>query len=568
MAPALLLTGGAILTMDPTRPRADALGVLGEEIVACGAEAEVAAALGDGAERVDLGGGALLPAFIDAHHHYCMAALDRLAPDLHPAPGEPIAALLARLEPAVRASRAPWVRAQGYDTHKLAERRAPRREELDELCPDRPLLLIAYSFHEGVLNSAGLERMGWDATTPDPPGGSLARRRGKLTGELIEAAFFRAEASSRGALLEHAGDAWLVECQAHGHELLRAGIVRVGDAAVPPAIDALYERAAEAGMLPVKVHRMPVGDRSMIQERVDGPVTGAGPRRTPVGTAKLFLDGADRAAVCASPLQLLGSLAGTVRSALGGEGLAALRAAAAFGEGWHFDRHALMHRGVLFWEPEQLAATIAAAAAHGLQVAQHAIGNEAIEAAVAALERVGAPLADLPGVPRLEHAMLLDRSLAQRIAAVGATAVVNPHFVFDLGDALAPAPLPGGLRAVGLRTLTSAGVELAGSSDYPVSSYDVPAALRAASTRLTRAGRTFEPDEAIGVEAALRAYTAGAARSLGVDGEVGTLEPGKRADMVVLSGDPLATDPMALDSLRILRTYVDGELVYEATHAR
>ncbi len=550
--------------MDPAQPRADALGVVGEKIVARGTEAEVAAALGDGAQRVDLAGAALAPAFIDAHHHYCMAALDRRAPDLHTAPGEPIAALLARLGPAVRAGGAPWVRAQGYDPHKLAERRAPRREELDELCPERPLLLIAYSFHEGVLNSAGLERMGWGAATPDPPGGTLRRRHGRLTGEVIEAAFFRAEASSRGALLDHAGDAWLVECQAHGHELLRAGIARVGDAAVPPAIDALYERAAEAGMLPITVHRMGVGDSSMIGERLDGPGTGTGPRRTPVGAAKLFLDGADRCAVCASPLALLGSLAGTVRSALGGEGLAALRAAATFGEGWHVDRHGLMHRGVLFWEPDRLTATLAAAAAHGLQVAQHAIGNEAIAVAVAALERVGAPLADLPGGPRLEHAMLLDRPLAERIAAVGATAVVNPHFVFDFGDSLAQAPLPGGLRAVGLRTLASAGVELAGSSDYPVSSYDVPAALRAASTRLTRAGRTFEPDEAIGVEAALRAYTVGSARSLGVEREVGTLEPGKRADMVVLSHDPLAVDPATLDSLGVLRTYVDGKLAYEA----
>ncbi|MHB8492746.1 MAG: hypothetical protein ACYDA6_11125, partial [Solirubrobacteraceae bacterium] len=102
MTRALLLTGGAIRTMDSTRPCVDAVGVVGDKIVACGTEAEVAAAVGDGAERVDLGGGALLPAFIDAHHHYCMAALDRRSPDLHQEPGEPIAALLARLEPAVR----------------------------------------------------------------------------------------------------------------------------------------------------------------------------------------------------------------------------------------------------------------------------------------------------------------------------------------------------------------------------------------------------------------------------------------------------------------------------------
>jgi predicted amidohydrolase YtcJ len=574
MARPLLFTGGTILTMDPSRPRAEALGVAGEEIRACGPLAEVAAALGDGAERVDLGGGALLPAFIDAHHHYCMAALDRRAPDLHTAPGEPIAALLARLRPTVRDCSSPWVRAQGYDPRKLAEGRAPRREELDEICPDRPLLLIVYSFHEGVLNSAGLERMGWDDATPDPPGGILVRGRGRgglrgrggrgrLTGEVIEAAFFLAEARSRNALLETAADAWLAECEAHGRDLLRAGIVRVADAAVPPAVDALYERAAEAGMLPVKVHRMPIGAGSMIEGRVVGPPTGSGPRRAPVGAAKLFLDGADRCGICASPLQLLGSLARTVRSSVGPGGLAALRAAASFGDGLRLDRRGHLHTGVLFWEPSRLAAVVAEAAASGLQVAQHAIGNEAVALAVAALERSGASLSGLPGRPRLEHAMLLDRALARRIAAAGATAVVNPHFVFDFGDELAPAPLPRGLKAVGLRTLSDAGVEFAGASDYPVSSYDVPAALRAAVTRLTRSGRTFEPEEAVGVDAALRAYTASAAAALGVEHEVGALSPGMRADLVVLSRDPLAGDPAALDSLRVLRTYSDGVLVYE-----
>src|SRR5579875_1767262 len=266
--PRLLLCGGPIITMDAARPRVDALGVSGGLISAWGSEQAVAAALGEPFERVELDGAALLPGFIDAHHHYCLAALDRRAPDLHCLPGQPLAALIARLKPFVERCETPWVRAQGYDPHKLAERRAPRREELDEICPQRPLLLMAYSCHEGVLNSAGLELMGFTAASPDPPGGRLGRRRGRLTGEVIEAPFFAAEARSRDALLAHAGDAWLAECQAHGRALLRAGIVRVGDAAVPPAIDALYERAVAAGMLPVKVHRMPVGADSLIVARL------------------------------------------------------------------------------------------------------------------------------------------------------------------------------------------------------------------------------------------------------------------------------------------------------------
>lgn len=559
----LLFSGGPIITMDPSEPEVQALGLSGAQICARGSEESVAAALGGDFERVELGGAALLPGFVDAHHHYCLAALDRRAPDLHCAPGESMEALLARLLPLVGASQAPWVRAQGYDAQKLAERRAPRREELDEICPQRPLLLMAYSCHEGVLNSAGLELMGFTAASPDPPGGRLGRRRGRLTGELIEAPFFAAEARSRDALLADAGDAWLAECQAHGRALLQAGIVRVGDAAVPPAIDALYERALEADMLPVKVHRMPVGADSFIAERFAAP-SASGPRRSPIGPAKLFLDGADQCAICASPLQLIVSLGGVLRRALGGGGLAALRAATRLGGGWRPDRHGHLHHGVLFRSQEQLASTIAEAAAAGVQVAQHALGNEAIAAALAALEASGAALAELPGAPRLEHAMFLDAALAGRIAAAGAIAVVNPHFIFDIGDELAPMPLPGGLHAVALRTLAAAGVELAGGSDYPVSSYDVLAALRAGSTRTTRSGQSFEAHEAVDVTSLLRAYTAGGAHALGVFERAGSLAPGKEADLVVLSGDPRTCAPEALTALRILRTYVDGRLAYAA----
>jgi predicted amidohydrolase YtcJ len=112
--------------------------------------------------------------------------------------------------------------------------------------------------------------------------------------------------------------------------------------------------------------------------------------------------------------------------------------------------------------------------------------------------------------------------------------------------------------------LEAAGVELAGSSDYPVAGYDVLAAVKAAATRRTQLGAVHHPHQAIGVERALRAYTVGAARALGVEGEAGTLEPGKRADLVALSADPVAGDPDRLDELRVERTWLAGELVHAA----
>lgn len=548
---------GRVLTMDPAKPEAGGVGVRDGRIEVVGSADEVRAAMGDGAEVVELGDELVLPAFIDAHHHYCMAAFDRGTPDLHDVPT--IAEVLERVE-RVAAEGSGWVRLQGYDPAKIRERRAPTAAELDEVSPDRPVVVIAYSFHDAVLNTRALSEMGWTDATPDPPNGKLIRSGGKLTGEVSEGAMFLAEARSRDSLLDSAEDSWIAECEAHGRDLLAAGIVRVGDAAVPPSLERMYERAADAGSLPVIVHRMPVSGESMIEPRTDAAPTGSGPERTPIGPAKLFMDGGERCALCFSMTEMASATGKLFRAAAGGEGLAALRAASSLR--WERGPEGLMHSGLLFWDEERLAATLAAAARSGLQVAQHAIGNEAIELAVRALERSGHLLDDLPGRPRLEHVSFATADLARRIASTGAIAVVQPYFVYDMvGDYTALTPPPDPIAVVPLRMLLDAGVELAGSSDHPVSGYDVLAAVEAAMRRNTRGGRVSGPAEAITAEEALRAYTVGSARALGVDREAGSIEAGKRADIVVLSGDPRRAAPT---SVSVRRTYLGGELAYAA----
>ena len=287
---------GRVLTMDPSQPEAGGVGIRDGRIEVVGRADEVRAAMGEGADVVELGDELVLPAFIDAHHHFCMAAFDRGKPDLHDVAS--LDEILARVDREAGRAGDGWVRLQGYDPAKIREGRAPTAAELDEVCPDRPVVLIAYSFHDACLNSRGLSEMGWDAASPDPPHGLLIRRRGRLTGEVSEGAMFLAEARSRESLVDQAEDAWIAECEAHGRDLLAAGIVRVGDAAVPPHFERLYERAAEAGSLPVIVHRMPVAAASMIRPRTDAAPTGSGPAATPMGPAKRFMDGAERCALC------------------------------------------------------------------------------------------------------------------------------------------------------------------------------------------------------------------------------------------------------------------------------
>jgi predicted amidohydrolase YtcJ len=420
----------------------------------------------------------------------------------------------------------------------------------------------SYSGHEACLNSAGFAAMGWSARTPDPDRGVIVRdKRGRLTGELVEAACYLAEARSRDSLLERTEDAWLTAAEAHGRELLAHGITRVGDPGVPPSLDRLYLKAVCESRLPLTVHRMPVGAASMLAPRFDDEPTGSGPSIAPVGPAKLFLDGGERCAMCFSTWQLMRAAAATLARAIGGAGFRAIRAATAR-PSVRRGPDGLLHQGILFWDQDALDAAVHQAAERGFQVAQHAVGNEAVAMGLKAIERAGSALDHLPGRPRLEHAMFVDPPLVRRIADAGAIAVVQPFFIYDIGDSEAEAPPPKPIQVLPLRRMLDAGVTLAGSSDYPVSHFDVLGAVRAAATRRTRLEQTLEPDQAITVEDALRAYTQGSALALGVAEAVGTISAGKRADLVVLSQDPLKAAAEHIDEITVLRTYLAGKLAF------
>jgi hypothetical protein len=563
--PTTVLRGSTVVTMDPCNPRAEALAFNGSRIVAVGTRDQVAAAVQGPVHDVDLGGGALLPGFIDPHHHASQAAFMHGATPLSLPEGASIAELLDQVTAEARRDPdAPWVRLQGYDHHKLAERRAPTREELDDVVADRPVLVIAYSFHEGVLNSRGFAELGWDSGTADPPNGFVARDgKSRPAGEVAEGALYLAEAASRGAMLQHTGDAFLDHLEAHCRRLLAAGITRIGDAAVAPEFEASYERAAAEGRLPLAVHRMPVAS-SILTPRLDGPPTGAGSPLSPVGPAKLFLDGSDRCAICLSAPQAVQALGIVLGRAVAGGGLDAIRSAMRVLQPPRLDRGLHVHQGLRFWDREPLRDAVAKAADRGFQVAQHAIGNDAIDLALDAIEQNETKLATRPGRPRIEHFAIADEHLAARAAAVGAIAVVHPYWVEDTGDTLRAYPFPRSLRMMPLASLRAAGVLLAGASDFPVAGFDVMKAIGAAVTRKTRSGALLGPDEALSVHDALEAYTLGSAEALGVADQVGTLKPGMLADLVHLDADPLTVEHDALGDITVRGTWVGGRRASEA----
>ena len=416
----------------------------------------------------------------------------------------------------------------------------------------------AASGHDGTLNHAGLDAMGWGAGSPDPPNGVLLRdRRGRLTGVVSEAAAFMAEAAFRDQLLADGPEVWLTACEAHARELLALGITRVGDAAVAPSVERLYERAAAEDRLPITVHAMPVASTSLLLPRFDGRATGEGPARAPTGPAKLYVDGGHRCAVCFSAGQAAWVAGALIKNVLGG-GLAVLRAASRSGRP-QLGRDLHLHAGMRFWHRDALADAVGTGAERGFQIALHAIGNEATDMALTALERNRQLLAAAPGRPRLEHVVFADAEQPARIADLGAIAVVQPAFITSAGDDMLLTPMPPSILTIPLRALSEAGVELAGSSDYPVTQPDVLAAIGAAVTRRTAAGATLAADQAVDVQVMLHAYTLGSARALGCDREAGSIAPGKQADLVHLTHDPVAHDPDRLAEIGICETWVAGK---------
>jgi hypothetical protein len=305
--------------------------------------------------------------------------------------------------------------------------------------------------------------------------------------------------------------------------LLRDGITAVHDAACAPEAEALYASMARAGSLPISVVAMPHPSailRNDTGERLDGPVTGAGDEDVRVGAVKLFADG---------------GIAIALDVAVGGHPV---------------------RFGILMDDLEACAVT---AARRGFRIAVHAIGNLGVDAALDAFTAVRRQVGDGDHRFRLEHAGVTDATQWDRLASLGGVAVVQPGFVEHVG-----------IQSQGVRFddhhwlafagLAEAGVPLAGSSDDPCAPAAPLWGAALGASRTTSTGISFEPDQAVDVDAWLEAYTAGAAYAGGHEDERGRLAPGLRADLVVLD---LASSPAS-----VVETWVAGHRVFARDAAR
>jgi predicted amidohydrolase YtcJ len=518
----ILFHNGVVLTQDPETPHAEALAVDGERIAAVGSWADLKSLAGAGTRTIDLDGGVVLPGFNDAHVHvWKLGQLLTSIVDLRPVRSLDALARMARTRHAELADGA-WLLGRGYNEALMTEGRQPTRYDLDAVARDRPIAMTRTCGHMMVVNTRALELSGIDTNTAPPPGGFIERdERGEATGLVQETAMGLVKAVMPDPSVSDYADMIVAANEAQ----LRNGITSVSEAgAYPDIVNAYRDLDTRRGLM-VRANVMAM---RLAGEQV---ASFALPERfvsdfLRVDSVKLFADG---------------GLSGGTAALMG-------------------DYRNAATRGLLRVEPDELYAMSRSAADAGLRVCTHAIGDAAIECVLATYERLGRP------GNRIEHCGLPNADQLERAKSIGAMVAAQTVFIHSLGPNFRHHLNDDYLkRCYPIRSMLDAGLVVALSSDAPVIPDDNPlVGIQAAVTRLDRQGVLIAPSEAVSVEEALYAYTMGGALASGDGDNRGSLTPGKWADLVVLDRNPLGVAHEELTEIRVVQSFVGGELRHRA----
>ncbi|QFU92033.1 amidohydrolase [Amycolatopsis sp. YIM 10] len=539
-ATATILRPDEVVTVDDTTEGAEAVLVFGAEIAAAGSVAdcrEAAARLGHPAPEERRLPGTLLPGFLDPHAHPLMYGQMMTWVDCGPGRASSIPEIVALLrEAAERTPNGRPVRGYGYEHRNLAEKRHPRKEELDAVATDREVYLMNASGHGGVVNSHTLARNGVTRDTPDPDGGVFFRdEHGEPTGELSDAACNILTGVS-GVKVGHHGPNFHLADEPGEHlrqlavaqeKFLAAGVTAIGDAQVTRREFDMYLRLAEAGRLTTRVHMYLLSH--LLDQALEMGLHGAfGNSHLSFAGIKFYADGT-----------------------LGGW-------TAYFPDGYVGDP---CRTGQLYHDPADYTALIAKAHAAGLQTATHAQSPDAIAMVLDAIEAAQKENPRPDARHRIEHCGLPTPEQITRMAALGVHPVNQPQHYYNWGEGVTDAIGTPGERFNPLGEFRSAGVPVTLSSDAPVAEPNPLEAIQTAVTRVTRRGHRLGGDELlIDARSAVAAHTIAGARALGRERELGSITPGKRADFVLLAANPLTTEPGRIADIRVLETWVGGEV--------
>jgi predicted amidohydrolase YtcJ len=526
----LVVVSAKIWTGDPKRPEAEALAVRAGRIVAVGQNAEIQKLQGPKTVVLDGKGRRVVPGFIDCHTHMTMGGLDLLALDLRHTKDE---ADFTRTLAAYAKTKPPgvWLTDGTWDHEQWSPPRLPTKALLDPATGDRPTCLSRQDGHMVVCNSLALKLAGITAATPDPPGGVIVRdEKGEPTGVLKDGAISlvmkvrpaRTQAELRDGL------------RAAMKNAASFGVTSVQDLPGDPGDVAAWGGLRGTGEMTVRVNYRPSLSDWQKAKSLQTSMTNDDWFR--IGGVKGYMDGS------------LGSGTALMFEAFSDEP---------------------GNSGVYASEAIPLPAfeeRVAAADRAGLQVEVHAIGDRANAELLDIYERVEKRNGPRDRRFRIEHAQHLRASDIPRFAALGVIASMQPYHAVDDGRwadrRLGPERAK---TAYAFRSLLDAKATLCFGSDWDVAPISPILGIAAAVTRRTIDGKRpggWVPAQRISAEEALRAYTVTAAYAAFEEKDKGSLEPGKLADFVILSGDLLAVPPEEIESIQVDSTVVGGRTVF------
>jgi predicted amidohydrolase YtcJ len=483
------------------------------------------------AKQIDMGGKTLIPGLIDSHAHLYGLAISLAQAQLQGTTSKDDVIRKLR-EHEANLEDGDWLLGRGWDQNDWPVQEFPSSADLDREFPDRPVWLRRIDGHAAWGNSAALSMADQELSGDwQPKGGHIYRDdSGQASGVLVDGAMGLVDK----AVPDMSPDLVQASLDLALQKMVSLGLTGVHDPGINQRVVELYRERIREGRFPTRVYGMTDGAGETLDWLCENGAIIDDSKRLFIHSVKLYIDGA-----------------------LGSRGAALL-------DDYSDDPG---NAGLLFMPPEELEAMMDKAMACGFQVGVHAIGDRGNRVALDALEAAIQRHPDNPGRHRVEHAQTLTALDIPRFAEFGIIAAMQPtHATSDMYWAEERLGSERVRFAYPWRSLIDSGANLALGSDFPVEEVDPMLGIYAALTRQDLKGWPeggWYPKERLSREEAVRGFTLDAAYAGFMEQLVGSLEPGKRADFIVLDKDIMVIDAAEIPSTKVLQTWIDGELVWE-----
>jgi predicted amidohydrolase YtcJ len=534
----VIVEHGKIYTENPAHPWAEAVAATGEKILAVGDNLQIAKFRGPKTQIIDAHGRVVLPGFTDSHIHFLEGSISLDQVDLNGAKTIPEIQKKLR-DYATTHQSSPWILGQGWSYDVFPPTGMPDKKILDEVFPDRPVYLESYDSHSAWANSKALQLAGVTRDTPDPLDGLIVRdpQTHEATGALKENATNIISRATPKPTREE-------KLAAYRNGLALAaknGLVRAHSAGGDFDDLDLLDALRQSGQLTLRFYvAKKIQPPALLPEDVSSILAARAKYHDDwiaAGAAKFFMDGVveSHTAAMLAP---------------------------------YSDDPAVS--GAPNWQAEKYDAAVAELDRNNIQIFTHAIGDRAVRMALDAYQQAETKNDHTDSRDRIEHIETISPQDIQRFSALGVIASMQPLHAYpdeDTGVWVHNVGLERQKYAFAWNSLLQAGAHLAFGSDWEIVTLNPWPGVQCAVTRQTEEGTPADgwiPEERITVAQAIHAYTLGAAYSSHREKTEGSIEPGKLADLIIVSQNPFQVAPSTLGKTEVLTTIVGGHVVYQS----